>query len=854
MSKKMRLTFVVFAFLVCLVVAPLLAFAEGGVGSSEQEMETIDAAVSEGIPLSEASNGGGENAGLKNSDSENLSSEDISSYKEPNSIAVENDDSMAPVVVDLAPGDNVYVNGKTGDDSNPGTEEAPVKTFAKAKELMVQYDSDIIWVTGALQVNGTTETWDLGGKMIMRDGLYNGDLVQVTNKGKLTLENIVLDGGCKNGATGIASEGDGGGGSLVAVRGGNNDAVNDRSTLTIGEGAILRNNVIRLANKTDGSLPESGGGVFAAYGNVNVEGGTITGNTAVYGGGICGVYNAKVTMSSGEISGNSAIKGNNGLVGSSGTGTGGGVCVWRGATMDFSGGTISGNKAYNRGGGISVGGGNTFAYDNQTILTMTDGTISDNEAGAAGGGIFVQAGVAPDKGYGPATYCVAKITGGALSDNAMTNTGNSNSSFGGGAIYVNGINQDPFHNGELYLQKAVVTGNTASIAGAGYAGCPASNTEVYLTNGSVFYGNKTDNGNAREIYILASSAYGAHSGNPPYEISPSMLGGGAYKWMYDDGTEVPLNKLAGTLSAISQESLSLSNTLDDSSPAVQKALSLATVHITGNTSATRGGGIGTNGSVFIGKELETTEISVSKQWNDANNVDGKRPESVVVELYRDGEYVGYQTVKADDGNWTTTFENLPKADLDGKEYVYTVKERGVEGYSAAVTGNAADGFIVTNTRSTSVSVSKKWNDNNNVDGKRPSSVTVDLFCDGKKVDSASIEADENGDWSYVFEDLAKFDSTDGHELVYTVQENEVPNGYTSSIEGDVASGFVILNTKQETPPTPDSATPNPTPDSTTPEKAILAQTGDEVGFIGFAVFIALTSAVGLMCFACRRME
>ena len=596
---------------------------------------------------------------------------------------------------ELQHGDNVYVNGRTGDDANPGTEDEPVKTFGRAKQLMDELDSDIIWVTGALEVNGTTETWDLGDKMIMRDGLYNGELVRVTNKGNLTMTNIVIDGGCKNGATGIANGGDGSGGSLVGVRGASGDA---RSTLTIGAGAILRNNVIRLANKTDGSLPESGGGVFATHGNVNVEGGTITGNTAVYGGGICGVYDSKITMSSGQISGNSAIEGENGLVHADGTGTGGGVCVWRGATMDFSGGTISGNKAFNRGGGVSVGGAQTFAYDNQSILTMTGGTISDNEAGSAGGGIFVQAGVAPDKGYGPATYCVAKITGGTLSGNAMTGEGNSNKSFGGGAIYVNGYNAtDIFHNGELYLTKAVVAGNSASIAGGGYAGCPVSVTSVCLTNGSVFYSNSTDNGNAREIYVLASTAFGTHSGDPVYEVSPSMLGGGAYKWVYDDGAEVPLDKLAGTLNAMRQESLSLSNALDESSPAVQKALGLAKVQITGNTSATRGGGIGSNGSVFIGKELENTEISVAKVWDDSDNADGKRPESVVVELYRDGTYVGYQTVKPDDdGKWATTFENLPKADADGNDYVYTVKEREVEGYTAEISGNAADGFTITN--------------------------------------------------------------------------------------------------------------------------------------------------------------
>ena len=760
---------------------------------------------------------------------------------------------------ELQAGDSIYVNGETGDDANPGTENKPVKTFSRAKQLLEQHNSDIIWVTGALEVNGTTEAWDLGGKMIMRDGRYNGDLVRVTNKGKLTLNNIVLDGGCTNGAMGIATEGDGGGGSLVSVRGRYGDSVSDTSTLTIGEGAILRNNAISLAKEADGSLPASGGGVFASYGNVNVEGGTITGNTAVYGGGICGVYDVKVTMSSGEISDNSAINGSNGLVGPSGTGTGGGVCVWRGATMDFSGGTITGNTAYNRGGGISVGGGSTFRYDNQSILTMTDGTISGNKAGSAGGGIFVQAGYALNEGYSSATYCIAKITGGTLSGNAMTGEGNSNKEFGGGAIYVNGYNDtDVFHKGELYLVRAVVTGNSASLAGGGYAGCPVSVTSVCLTNGSVFYGNTTDNGNARELFVLASTAYGTHSGDPVYEVSPSMLGGGAYKWVYDDGTEVPLNKLAGTLSAIRQESLSLSNALDGSSPAVQKALGLATVRITGNSSVTRGGGIGSNGSVFIGKELETTEVSASKQWADADNADGKRPESVVVELYRDGEYVGYQTVKAGtDGNWSTTFKNLPKFDTDGREFAYTVKERAVEGYASEVSGDAKDGFTITNTRSTSVSISKAWNDGDNADGKRPASVTVDLLRDGEKIDSAKIEAGDDGSWSHTFAGLAKYDPADGHEYAYTVAEHAV-EGYESKVEGSAKDGFTITNTKKpgeptnpgepENPSNPQNPTPdNPAPKAEQPKaeqpKGGLPRTGDTSGIL-CAAFVLGAAVLG----------
>ena len=597
----------------------------------------------------------------------------------------------------LEVGDSIYVNGQTGNDANSGTEEEPVKTFFRAKELMEQWQSDIIWVTGALEVSGTTETWDLGGKMIMRDGLYNGELVRVSDKGSLTLKNIVIDGGCKNGATGIATSGDGGGGSLVTVRG----SSSARSSLTVGEGAILRNNVIRVK---DMYLPESGGGVFAAYSDVDVEGGTITGNQAVYGGGICAVYDSMVTMSSGTISDNSAVEAhaerNTSATQRGYSGTGGGVCVWRGATMYLSGGTISGNKAFNRGGGISLGGLETFPYDNQSTLTMTGGTISGNTAGSAGGGLFVQSGIAADAGYGPATYCVATITGGTFSGNRMTDEGDSSSAFGGGAIYVNGIGPQfaAFHNGELYLEKAEISGNTASIAGGGYAGCPVSQTHIYLTNGSVFYGNKTDDGNAREIYILASNAYGNHSGDPFYEISPSMLGGGAYGWLFNDGSEVPQDKLTGTLSAIRQESLSLNNTLSAADSSVQTGLGIAQVHIVNNESETRGGGIGTNGSVFIGKESETIGVSVAKQWEGEDGDTSSRPESVVVELYRDGVYVGYQTVKPDeDGNWSATFGNLPKADADGNSYAYTVKEREVEGYTSKVEGDAASGFTITNT-------------------------------------------------------------------------------------------------------------------------------------------------------------
>ncbi len=697
---------------------------------------------------------------------------------------------VAPEGVSLQPGDNVWANGSTGNDANPGTEEYPVKTFARAKELMEEFGSDIIWVTGALQVSGTTETWDLNGKMIMRDGGYRGALVEVTDEASLTLQNIVIDGGLSNGAFGKVTEGiEGNGASLVDV---------DEGTLSILGGAKLQNN--RIVS-TDHWYPDGGGGVFVKHGTLNLDGGTISGNSAVYGGGICAIYDSTVNVYSGEITGNRALKGTNSSLASDYGGCGGGICVYSGADVNVFGGVISDNTAFERGGGISVGCYFAFYNADSSTLQMTGGTIKDNSAGSSGAGIFVQAGLSgkDDSGedYGVPGYSIAHITAGDITGNTVTGDGYGSHAFGGGGIYVNGYTSAllSYHNGELYLENAVISDNTASLVGGGYAGCPASNTVVTLENSAVFFGNKTDSGEAREVYVLASSRYGSHSGDPLYDVSPSMLGGGAYRWLYDDGTEVPLNKLSGTLSGARYEELRLSNALDASDAGVQRAVALAKVHIMGNSAPTRGGGIGTNGSVFIGRvDDETTEVGASKNWLDADDKDGIRPDSVIFELYRDDEYVGYHTVEPNDnGVWETTFTDLPKVAADGHEYVYTVKERTVEGYASDVEGDAAEGFTIFNTRSTSVDVSKKWDDGDNVDGRRPTSVTVDLLCDGEKVDSAAVEADDNGSWSYTFADLAKYDSKDGHEYVYTVKERAV-DGYTSKVVGSAADGFTVTNT------------------------------------------------------------
>ena len=92
---------------------------------------------------------------------------------------------------------------------------------------------------------------------------------------------------------------------------------------------------------------------------------------------------------------------------------------------------------------------------------------------------------------------------------------------------------------------------------------------------------------------------------------------------------------------------------------------------------------------------ETTEVTVTKVWSGGSAED--RPESVTVELLRNE--VVYGTVQLSDNNgWTHTFADLPVKDEDGALYEYTAKEVSVPGYTTQITGDAEEGFIITNTK------------------------------------------------------------------------------------------------------------------------------------------------------------
>jgi len=194
----------------------------------------------------------------------------------------------------------------------------------------------------------------------------------------------------------------------------------------------------------------------------------------------------------------------------------------------------------------------------------------------------------------------------------------------------------------------------------------------------------------------------------------------------------------------------------------------------------------TNTYIYI---PETVELKVVKDWQDGNDQDGIRPESIRVQLYADDQPSGESVLLDAVNSWEHTFRNLDKF-RNGSEIVYTVVEVEIpDGYTADAPVKNGTTYIITNRHTpaqTSVSGVKNWDDENDADGKRPDSITVTLLANGTKVDEQTVTAD-NG-WAYRFAGLDKYSA--GTLINYSVKEVlPVGSEYSASY-----SGYNITNT------------------------------------------------------------
>ena len=148
----------------------------------------------------------------------------------------------------------------------------------------------------------------------------------------------------------------------------------------------------------------------------------------------------------------------------------------------------------------------------------------------------------------------------------------------------------------------------------------------------------------------------------------------------------------------------------------------------------------------ITNELIVDELTITKVWNDGQNRDGVRPESILVKLYKNDTVVDERTFTAQDlvegttDQWSYTWKNLPVYGSNGSKNVYKVVEVLTDAdteyetttYVPAETTldtTADDKIVITNeaeAKKVTFKTSKNWKDNENHYGLRPASVEFTL--------------------------------------------------------------------------------------------------------------------------------
>ena len=158
--------------------------------------------------------------------------------------------------------------------------------------------------------------------------------------------------------------------------------------------------------------------------------------------------------------------------------------------------------------------------------------------------------------------------------------------------------------------------------------------------------------------------------------------------------------------------------------------------------------------------------------------------NIEITLYRNGEE--YKTIKLESGKTSYEFKDLETYAPDGSVYNYSVEETKLSNYTSEKAENGVDFINTIKQEQVSVRGSKTWVI---PAGKIVPTITINLLRDGEKVNSVELT---NGTTSYSFENLDRYDLTDGHEYKYTVSEDTVEgykseqneNNFTNTIEQD----------------------------------------------------------------------
>ena len=346
--------------------------------------------------------------------------------------------------------------------------------------------------------SGNTGTNDWGGgivvdstaKLIMNDGSAVTDCSAEQGGGIYLSGEMELNGGTISGNTAVGdyfytayTQSAHGGAILIrANRADYDESYDVPAKLTMTGGSIQN-------NKAASTLSAFGGAV-AILGTPKksvdltnefiMTGGTISGNTAGYGGAIS-VYAADRYWNgnaSVKISGNAEITQNIGRNG------GGAIALWTSkaddytSTVEMSGGTFSENETFSKGGGV-------FLYGKGDSFYMTDGKISDNEA-KQGGGISISD-----------TDAAAYLLGGTIRDNKATD----------GYPYVDDPSERCYYGNAVYQDGSLyLDGTKANISGDIRIGCRFDTSGGISTNRFVALVGASDTMNDYELTSFDSES------------------------------------------------------------------------------------------------------------------------------------------------------------------------------------------------------------------------------------------------------------------------------------------------------------------------------------------------------------
>ena len=407
----------------------------------------------------------------------------------------------------------------------------------------------------------------------------------------------------------------------------------DNSTLSISNGVIA------------GNRAPSGGGVYANGSAVTVTGGVISGNSTLdgmngFGGGIM-AEGGSVTVSGGYITNNCYAK----FCGTDGNGDhgGAGLAAKNGTHVTISGGQITGNYSEEAGGGVYVT--NIFQQD-RAWLDIKGGNIASNVSYRSEGagirvGQMVDAminGTEESKVYITNNHCMSRFD------------------WGGGGIFVQGNSNAGQEKtaGRLFVYNSYISANRAGGYGGGVAVCPTGKTLVTNTEGTAIFGNSSagaeydnddhnskpykpdDNSGNEDMPHLSGGGSGKNQDLEAYRskvfrdnghadfflaaaaghqeplaaVIGKMLGDGDAK--YSGSKERSDNKELSEAITIPANggvkiyrSVGLTSGVTAGSKEANNAQKAARTFITGNYSWDHGGGIMSNGDLYLGEPADT---------------------------------------------------------------------------------------------------------------------------------------------------------------------------------------------------------------------------------------------------------